>query len=563
MARKIRCIIFFVTVLGIITFNTNCKTIYADELNDISEINNLVEEGKQIVCGDGSDPDDFYWISKVNNMNEKYMDSQVYADIKSECESAKRYSSVNTFNTANKIIGYLYFLCDRIKGEDTKKIEDLISEGIKIANQSLSDYQTYFWLMNVQMYNEKHKDFSMYKELKIECDSAKGYTDINTFNTTNKIVSYLCYAQEISQNTQIVIGDLIHKGNKIVKENLTDYTSYLWLLEVYHFNELNKDSSIYSDVKTECASAKSYSNVNTFNCANKIIGYLLVLQEEKLYTLELQSIEISRAPNKVVYKEGEFFDKTGMQVDAKYNCIYDDGTTGEYVKKNVPYVVEGNKKLKASDTGCMISFTDSGVTKTIIQPITVESYIVSTLLENIFIAKKPKKIVYKEGEKFDKTGMAVNAIYKNIWSNGYVEYKTVNNIDYKVNTSSPLMKGDLDWMVTFFDKGVKKATTVKITVKKKKSKKNTIGKISNIILRRGKKKISVFFKKKKGCLYQIKYSKYKSMRLVKTKNSIKNRFLLKKLERKKKYYIKVRAYRKVNGKKVYGKWSPVLHIKTK
>ena len=38
---------------------------------------------------------------------------------------------------------------------------------------------------------------------------------------------------------------------------------------------------------------------------------------------------------------------------------------------------------------------------------------------------------------------------------------------------------------------------------------------------------------------------------------------VKKLKKNKKYYVRVRSYKIVNGKKVYGKWSKVKSVKTK
>lgn len=38
---------------------------------------------------------------------------------------------------------------------------------------------------------------------------------------------------------------------------------------------------------------------------------------------------------------------------------------------------------------------------------------------------------------------------------------------------------------------------------------------------------------------------------------------VKKLKSKKKYYVRVRTYKKVNGKKIYSSWSKVKSVKTK
>lgn len=48
-----------------------------------------------------------------------------------------------------------------------------------------------------------------------------------------------------------------------------------------------------------------------------------------------------------------------------------------------------------------------------------------------------------------------------------------------------------------------------------------------------------------------------------TKRTKAGRITVKKLERKKTYYVKVRAYMLVDGKKAYGRWSGVVKVKTK
>lgn len=46
-------------------------------------------------------------------------------------------------------------------------------------------------------------------------------------------------------------------------------------------------------------------------------------------------------------------------------------------------------------------------------------------------------------------------------------------------------------------------------------------------------------------------------------NNLKDSITLKGLKRKKTYYVRVRAYRKKSGKKIYGKWSKVKKVKIK
>ena len=83
-----------------------------------------------------------------------------------------------------------------------------------------------------------------------------------------------------------------------------------------------------------------------------------------------------------------------------------------------------------------------------------------------------------------------------------------------------------------------------------------------------KKKLTVNWKKiSKATGYQIQVATDK--KFTKNKKSVtisKNKTIsttIKKLKGKKKYYIRVRTYRKVAGKKVYSSWSSIKNVKTK
>lgn len=83
----------------------------------------------------------------------------------------------------------------------------------------------------------------------------------------------------------------------------------------------------------------------------------------------------------------------------------------------------------------------------------------------------------------------------------------------------------------------------------------------------GKKSITAQWKKVVGVsAYQVqiatnkKFSKDKKTFKVSKKST---KVKIKKLKAKKVYYVRVRSYKKVNGKKVYSKWSTVRKVKTK
>ncbi|WP_303137237.1 glycosyl hydrolase family 18 protein [uncultured Eubacterium sp.] len=81
-------------------------------------------------------------------------------------------------------------------------------------------------------------------------------------------------------------------------------------------------------------------------------------------------------------------------------------------------------------------------------------------------------------------------------------------------------------------------------------------KIKKAIKKRSAKKAKIKLRAAKGVNgYQIKISTSKKFKKAKTKKYKKAKFTIKKLKANKKYYIRVRAYKVVNGITYYGKWS--------
>lgn len=82
---------------------------------------------------------------------------------------------------------------------------------------------------------------------------------------------------------------------------------------------------------------------------------------------------------------------------------------------------------------------------------------------------------------------------------------------------------------------------------------------------KGKKK-SLYVKWKsvgKANGYQVRYSTNSGMKNAKIKATAKTSVTIKNLKAKKKYYVQIRAYRKLNNGKSYGGWSSKKSIKTK
>jgi hypothetical protein len=100
----------------------------------------------------------------------------------------------------------------------------------------------------------------------------------------------------------------------------------------------------------------------------------------------------------------------------------------------------------------------------------------------------------------------------------------------------------------------KKSVTTKVKLAK--------GKITS--LKKGKKSFVVKWKKvAKADGYQISYKTGKTTKIAKAKGANKLSKKVAKLKAKKKYTVKVRAYKKVSGKMYYGKWSKAKKVTTK
>ena len=159
----------------------------------------------------------------------------------------------------------------------------------------------------------------------------------------------------------------------------------------------------------------------------------------------LEKIEITTNPNKTAYEEGEKFDKTGMVVTAVYSDNSKETVTD--------YAYTPTGSLTKNDTKITITYKDKNATVTI----TVKEKtppVVEKTLEKIEVTTNPNKTEYEEGEKFDKTGMVVTAVYSDN------SRETVT--DYTYAPTGSLTANDKRVIITY--KG--KTTTISISVKK-------------------------------------------------------------------------------------------------
>ena len=94
----------------------------------------------------------------------------------------------------------------------------------------------------------------------------------------------------------------------------------------------------------------------------------------------------------------------------------------------------------------------------------------------------------------------------------------------------------------------------------------TIPETTSLKLKAGSKQLTASWSKVSDISgYEIQYStskKMKSAKKVSAKKSAK-KTTIKKLTKGKKYYVRVRTYKTVNGKKIFSDWSKVKNVKVK
>lgn len=158
---------------------------------------------------------------------------------------------------------------------------------------------------------------------------------------------------------------------------------------------------------------------------------------------DLTGIEITHAPTKVNYVEGQDFDASGMVVIANY----DTGAS----KVITDYTITGGENLTTTTTKVTISYSQGSVVKTAEQAITV----VAKALESIEVTTNPEVVNYVAGTYFDPTGIVVTATY-----NDESTEDVTDDVAYTPDIDVPLTVEDTEVIVSYEGK----TDTVAITV---------------------------------------------------------------------------------------------------
>ena len=159
-------------------------------------------------------------------------------------------------------------------------------------------------------------------------------------------------------------------------------------------------------------------------------------------TLKLETLTITKQPNKTVYKSGESFDPTGMIVTAGYGYGLTSDVTGYSVSPQI---------LTDGVTEVAITYTEGRVTKTAMVSVTVEKVLVS-----IAVTTNPSKMAYSYLESFDPAGMVVTATYSD------ESTEEVSGYTYPETAFSTLGQQAVE--LSYAYEGVTKTTSLNVTV---------------------------------------------------------------------------------------------------
>ena len=135
---------------------------------------------------------------------------------------------------------------------------------------------------------------------------------------------------------------------------------------------------------------------------------------------ELEKIEVTTMPTKIIYYAGDNFNPSGMIVAATYKA----GNTSIITD----YQIENGNNLSNNQNQVTISYGGKTVN--------IDITVIPIIIQRIEIERNPNKTTYVEGQNFDSTGMIVKAYYNNGSEKTITNYiiENGNNLQFEQNS---------------------------------------------------------------------------------------------------------------------------------
>lgn len=290
------------------------------------------------------------------------------------------------------------------------------------------------------------------------------YTEIVTYTTKLKLEYYTVADLEKGEYDANPYETLVTDYNDVIKTS-SHIPGNIDIFTTTEDGFVNTQVWIFDKWESDLEYQLTGIFTGTENVTVKLFAKYKLASESYISTEELDRIYIANQPDKTSYIVNECFDKTGLVVDAVYKQTWNDGHVTYRTEYNTTYDVDTSTELTLMDTKVIVSKTDRGITKTTDVAITVADEIVNTELDSISIANHADKLSYIKGESFDKTGLVVDAVYKNTYRSGNITYTVKPNVAYSVDTAKSLIPDNVSMDIIFTDNGITKHTEENITVK--------------------------------------------------------------------------------------------------
>lgn len=370
----------------------------------------------------------------------------------------------------------------------------------------------------------------------------------NSFDTANEIVLGNTITGQISENDDYDIFrfDLAEVG--CVSLNITSYMKY------YCIRLVDSDGKEiwYTD-----------ENEWTESIGYRRDAYDLYL-EKGTYYMQINGYWYSKSAKST----GKYVVNTGF---LSSGVTFDGDDNSFATAKSIAWKKDYTGQISINDDFDTYKFTISSGGNL---PINITSYMEYYCIR--IFDSNGEEIWYTDENKWNSNVRYRKDTHNVVLSTG-TYYMQINGYWYNTNSKSP---GKYVFSIGTEDAanpGTTKdpaATNKPVTTKKPRTTKNSSSENSAVVKKPGtvksvsaakqRRALKVKWKKVSGATgYQVCYSASAKFKAKKTVTTVRTTYTLKKLKAKKQYYVKVRAYKVKDGKKLYGNYSKVIKKKTK
>lgn len=392
--------------------------------------------------------------------------------------------------------------------------------------------------------------------LKLKIHYSNGYEETVDYNGTtlwyDAIMPYYDFAYEETDT------DLIKSGNYTIKVYVGNMSKNIFVsipVSIARNNINNIEEATVTYIANQVYTGSPLHTTFSVNYKGT------TLTEGTDYTVEYSGNTNVGTGNITIKGIGEYggtktasfqiTPKSVSSVEAK--GITDKAYTGSPITQSMT-VTDGNKTLKENED-YTVSYNNNINVGTASVVVTGKGNYQGTKTFNFKIASK------------NISGVSISGVSTRTYTGKSIVPKIT------VKSGATLLRNGTDYTVSCWNNKNPGNASLRITGKGNYTGTKTItfkivpGKVSTPKLKGKSKSLSISWKRRKEATgYEVYVSTKKSSGYKKVKTITKNstvKYTKKKLKRKKKYYVKVRAYKKVGSKKYYGTFSSVKSAKTK